>query len=122
LRGVEELTVLSLAIPTGPVNLGSVTASTSSQTISAPLGVVTVTDTRGGTAGWTVTAGMTNLSGPQTTATSATASSSYVTPSATITGAVHGNNTATWEPTISVTIPPGAPPGIYTSTITYSVS
>jgi hypothetical protein len=136
---------LSITVPVGPVSLGSVTASAIAQSVSGQLGLVKVTDTRGGTAGWTATAGATSFSGPQTIEVSATGSSSYVTTvQATVTGTanvvrgnldhlsapgqvqvatgVSGNNTASWNPTISVTIPAGALAGLYSTTITHSVS
>jgi hypothetical protein len=36
--------------------------------------------------------------------------------------AVSGDNTATWNPTIVVTVPAGAVAGTYSATITHSVS
>jgi hypothetical protein len=141
--GVSD--ALSITVPAGPVNLGSKPASTSPQTISGLLGVVTVTDNREGTAGWTATAGATSFVGPQTITVTTPGLSSYTTTlSATVTGTatvtrsnltqlfpsgpvqvatdVNGNNTATWNPTISVTIPAGALAGLYSTTITHSVS
>jgi hypothetical protein len=134
---------LSITVPVGLVNLGSAIASASSQTVSGVLGAVKVTDTRGGTAGWEATAGATSFTGPQTIDLSVIGSSSYVTPLATVTGTVtvtpgnldhlnppgtvqvasgvNGTNTATWNPTISVTIPAGALAGMYSTTITHSV-
>jgi len=35
---------------------------------------------------------------------------------------VTGNNTATWKPTIHVHLPKGLPAGVYSGTITHSVS
>lgn len=135
---------LSITVPAGPVNLGSVIITVSSQTVSAQLGVVTVTDNRGGTAGWTATAGATDFVGPQTISVSTPGSSSYLTPPAAVTGTatvapsnlsplnpsgpvqvatgVNGINTATWNPTISVTIPATVMVGTYSTTITHSVT
>jgi hypothetical protein len=134
---------LAITVPAGPVNLASVTVGTDSRTISGQLGVVTVTDTRGGTTGWTATALATDFTGPQTIPVSATGSSSYLSPPASVTGTakvapsdlsplnpqgpvqvatgVNGNNTASWNPTIFVTIPGGTLAGTYTTTITHSV-
>ncbi|MFD5429590.1 hypothetical protein [Streptomyces sp. NPDC127084] len=135
---------LDIAVPTGPVNLGTASVSGSAQTVSSQLGNVTVTDGRGGTAGWTVTANAVDFTGPQTISVSAPGSSSYDTPQASVSGtatvtpsdleplypanpvqtatAVNGINSATWNPTISLTIPGNALAGTYSSTITHSVA
>jgi hypothetical protein len=135
---------LNINVPTGPVNLGSVTSGANPQTVSAQLGDVTVTDDRDGATGWTVTANGVDFTGPQSISVSAAGSSSYVpgpigtTGTVTATGStltplyppgpvvtatgVSGLNTATWDPTISVTVPGGALTGTYTSTITHDVS
>jgi hypothetical protein len=135
---------LDITVPAGPVALGAVSASTSAQTITGALGSVTVTDGRSGTAGWTTTAGAVDFTGPQTINMSATGGSSYVPGDATVTGTatvtastlsplfpagpvqvatgVTGINTATWNPTISVTVPADALAGTYSSTLTHSVA
>ncbi|MFE4332775.1 hypothetical protein ACFRQM_26155 [Streptomyces sp. NPDC056831] len=135
---------IDITVPTGPVSLGTVAASSSPQTVSAQLGNVTVTDNRGGTTGWVVTANGVDFTGPQNISVSAPGSSSYNTPSATVTGtatvnasnlnplyppgpvqtatSVSGINTAVWNPTISVTVPADALAGTYSSTITHSVA
>lgn len=129
---------IDITVPTGPVSLGTVAASSSPQTVSAQLGNVTVTDNRGGTTGWVVTANGVDFTGPQSISVSAPGSSSYSTPAATVTGTatvnasnlnplyppgpvqtatgVSGINTAVWNPTISVTIPADALAGTYSST------
>lgn len=135
---------IDITVPTGPVSLGAVATSGSAQTVTNTLGNVTVTDSRGGTTGWVVTASGTDFTGPQSISVSAPGSSSYNTPGATVTGTaivtasnldplyppgpvqtatgVSGINTATWNPTISVTIPANALAGTYSSTITHSVA
>lgn len=135
---------LDITVPSGPVDLGSVTASGADQTISGSLGNVTVTDSRGGTTGWTATANAVDFTGPQTISVSAPDSSSYVAGTAAVTGTatvteydlnalyppapvqmatgVSGINTATWNPTISVTVPANSLAGTYSSTITHSVA
>lgn len=137
---------LDITAPVGPVNLGSVTASSSAQTVTGQLGNVEVVDGRGGTTGWTATASAVDFVGPggATISVSAAGSSSYTAPTATVTGTatvantnlptlfpagpvqaatgVSGINTATWNPTISVTIPANTLVGTYTSTVTHSVS
>jgi hypothetical protein len=134
---------LNITVPTGTVDLGSVPASGSAQTVSAQLGNVTVTDDRDGTAGWTVTASATDFTGPQTVSVSAPGSSSYVPgpiatsgnviatgstlsplypPGPVVVGTeVSGINTATWNPTITVTVPAGTLVGTYSSTVTHDV-
>jgi hypothetical protein len=68
---------LGISAPTGSVDLGSVLASTSAQTVSSPLGVVTMTDSRAGTLGWVATAGATDFTGPQTISVSTPGSVTY---------------------------------------------
>ncbi|WP_424706747.1 hypothetical protein [Kitasatospora acidiphila] len=135
---------LDITVPTNSVSLGLVSVSSSPQTVSSQLGAVSVTDGRGGTAGWTVTASAVDFTGPQSISVSAPNSSSYTSPTATVTGTaivtnsnltplyppgpvqvatgVSGINTATWNPTISVTLPANALAGTYSSTITHSVA
>jgi hypothetical protein len=139
---------LSITAPAGPVSIGSVASSLTETPTSAALGAVTVTDLRGGELGWTVTAGATSfVNGSAQTVTVATAGKSlYTAPDAdpTATGtvtvtptsltqlsppasvqvatAVDGANSATWSPTIGVTVPASANTGTYTSTLTHSVA
>ncbi|MFF3687870.1 hypothetical protein [Streptomyces sp. NPDC002187] len=135
---------LDIAVPSGPVNLGTVIVSSSPQTVSNQLGNITVTDGRGGNTGWTVTANAVDFTGPQNISVSAPGSSSYTAPNASVTGTatvtpsnlsalyppapvqvatdVSGINSATWNPTISLTLPANALAGSYSSTITHSVS
>jgi hypothetical protein len=135
---------LAITVPASTVSLGSVAASASAQSVSAHLGTVTVTDSRGGTVGWTVTVGAVDFSGPQNVSVGTVGASGYTTPGASITGVanvtatsldslyppaavqvatgVAGVNSATWNPTISVTIPANAVTGTYSTTITHSVS
>jgi hypothetical protein len=135
---------LSITVPGGPVDLGSVPAGVSAQTVSAPLGQVTVTDNRAGTAGWTTTVGATDFTGPQSITVSTPGSVTYTAPAATVTGTanvansnqdhlfpdavvqtatgVSGPNTAAWNPTLAVRVPAGALAGTYSSTITHSVA
>src|ERR1700722_5327621 len=135
---------LIMVPPPGPVGLGSRTTSGSDQTVSKQLGNVAVTDNRAGTAGWTATVSAPEFTGPQTISTSTfglvvyTAGTAAVTGAATVGGStestlstggpaqtatiVGGNNTATWNPTIAVTIPANALAGSYGTSITHSVS
>lgn len=77
---------LDISVPAGPVNLGTVAVSGSPQQVSSLLGNVTVTDGRGGTAGWTATASAVDFTGPQNISVSAPGSSSYTTPAASVSG------------------------------------
>jgi hypothetical protein len=135
---------LGISAPTGSVDLGSVLASASAQTVSAALGMVTVTDSRAGALGWVATAGATDFTGPGSISVSTPGSITYTPGQASVTGTanvaptfedhlyptvpvqtatgVSGVNTAAWNPTIAVTIPGGAQAGTYSTTITHSVS
>ncbi|MBU4337538.1 MAG: hypothetical protein KJ548_13345 [Actinobacteria bacterium] len=130
---------LSISAPAAPVDLGTVTASTTAQTVAAPLGDVTVTDTRGGVDGWVAAVAASPVLG-----TTLGGQISYTTPAAVVVGvstvtnadaadiltssnvqtasAVSGANTAVWSPSISVTLPAGAQVGTYTSVVTHSVA
>ncbi|MHA6797665.1 WxL domain-containing protein (plasmid) [Pseudonocardia bannensis] len=133
---------LAVADPASVV-LPGVTARVGTQTVSGPLGEVSVTDNRGGTAAWAAQVSSTAFTGPNSTSVPATAVS-YSAPAPTSTGtvtltaaaspdlsvaaavvsasAVSGANTAAWNPTITITVPGGALAGAYTGTITHSVA
>jgi hypothetical protein len=135
---------LSITVPTAPVSLGSVNESASAQTVSAALGLVTVTDARGGNAGWTVSASANDFVGPQNISVNGESTSGYATPQADTEGAVAvaasslaglypggavqtatnvtGANSASWSPTISVLIPGRSLAGTYTTVLTHSVN
>lgn len=137
---------LGITVPAGPVNFGSTTVSSSPQMVTSQLGDVAVTDQRGGTAGWTVTAQAVDFMGPNNTTISMSApnSSTYHAPQANVIGTatvipsdlspmyppgpvqtatgVSGTNSANWNPTISITVPANSLAGTYTSTIAHSVS
>ena len=121
-------------------DLDSVAPGASS--VTGNLGEVVVTDARGGTAGWTVTAvstAFTNTTagGPTSTGVSyhagavvetgdvtTTVSPGGVTVPTTVVSAenVTGNNTATFDPSLTVTLPPNALAGDYEGTVTTSVA
>jgi hypothetical protein len=135
---------LNITVPAGPVSLGSVGASINAQTVTADLGIVGVTDVRASTAGWVVTASAVDFTGPQDLSVSAPGLSSYTASAASVVGTatvtptnldslypggvvetatgVTGVNSATWHPSISVTIPADALAGTYSSVLTHSVS
>ncbi|MFJ1795033.1 hypothetical protein [Kitasatospora griseola] len=130
---------LTLSVPVSAV-LGSGAPGTS---ISAPIGPCTVVDDRALlSASWTVTAAETDFVNGLSTipATDADYTVGTVTTTGTITatptnvtlgnaaqtvltgsGGV-GDNTATWDPTITVHVPASAVGGLYTGTLTQSVA
>ncbi|GAA4230574.1 hypothetical protein FHR32_003622 [Streptosporangium album] len=134
---------LSITMP-APANLGSAATAT----VSAHLGDVTVTDTRGApAAAWTATVGSTDFTTgdatppetiPKEYITYSPGSATTTTGDATFTpgtpddlGSARtafsasdgtGSNSATWNPTITVTLPAGVVAGTYTGIITHSVA
>jgi hypothetical protein len=108
--------------------------------ITGTLGAVSVTDARGGTTGWvasaasstftgsglsvsdgvTYTNGTVTETGTNTVAAVTGLSITSVQPVATAT-AVSGYNTASWNPTLNVSMPAGALTGAYTGTVTTSL-
>lgn len=144
-------TGLSIAEPGSAATLtGGTTTALAGGTISGPLGSTVVTDGRGGITGWTTTVAGTAFADTATTIAvgsvkayvpGAVTFTGVVTPTAgtylaaatglalTTTGqnlvtatAVVGNNTATFNPNISITLPANATAGTYTGTITQTVS
>jgi hypothetical protein len=133
---------LSISAPTGSVSLGSQVAATSASSLSGSLGVVTVTDQRGGTTTWTasvISTAFTPPAGPADPASNVSYGSGLITVTPTVvatavaaadltgvstvvTGASTGISTASWNPTISVTVPANYAPGVYSATITHSVA
>jgi hypothetical protein len=133
---------LSISAPTASVSLGSQVASTAPSTITGSLGVVTVTDQRGGTTTWTasvISTAFTPPAGPADPASNVSYGAGTITASATVvatavaasdltgvstvvTGASSGISTASWNPTISVVVPANYAPGVYSATITHSVA
>jgi hypothetical protein len=133
---------LSISAPTGSVSLGSQPVSNSSSTISGSLGVVTVSDQRGGPTTWTasvISTAFTPPAGPADPASNASYAAGTITASATVvatavpasnltgvttvvTGVSTGVSSASWNPTISVVVPANFAPGVYSATITHSVA
>ena len=132
---------LSLSAPTGSVSLGSQPASTSSSTITGPLGAVTVSDQRGGVTTWTasvISTAFTPPSGPADPASNVSYAAGAITASGVVatavpapnltgvspvmTGASTGISSASWNPSISVVVPANYAPGVYSATITHSVA
>jgi hypothetical protein len=135
--------VLSITAPAS-ADLGTATPG---GTASGQLGVVQVTDDRAGVAGWTATvsatdfitgagrpaetipvadvqyliAGLATTGSATFTPTSGTVLSGTAQAVVTATN-VDGDNSASWNPQIQVSVPPGAVWGTYAATITHSVS
>ena len=108
--------------------------------ITGTLGTVSVTDARGGTAGWVTSAASTTFTGAGLSAsdgvayTNGTVTETGTNTVAAVTGqsiatsasvatatAVSGNNTASWNPTLDVSMPAGALAGDYVGTVTTSL-
>jgi hypothetical protein len=132
---------LSISAPAGGVSLGSQLASTSASTITGSLGVVTVSDQRGGTTTWTasvISTAFTPPAGPAVPASNVSYVTGSITASGVVatavsapdltgvspvaTGASSGISSASWNPSISVVVPANYAPGVYSATITHSVA
>ncbi len=132
---------LLISAPTASVSLGSQVSSVTSSTMSGPLGVVTVSDQRGGTTTWTasvISTAFTPPAGPANPASNVSYAAGTITASGVVatavpgsdltgvttvvTGASSGVSSASWNPTISVVVPANFAPGVYAATITHSVA
>lgn len=136
---------LSITVPAAAGNLGTLTNSVDGGTVSGALGTVQVDDARSAAAGsgWVVSAISTAFTPPAGPAIAASAvryvagtitkvgTATYtannpldltgVSAAVTASG-ITGDNRATWNPTIAVTIPGGYAAGVYSATITQSVA
>ena len=132
---------LSISTPTASVSLGSQVSSITSSTMAGPLGVVTVSDQRGGTTTWiasVISTAFTPPAGPADPASNVSYAAGTITASGVVataapasdltgvttvvTGASSGVSSASWNPTISVVVPANFAPGVYAATITHSVA
>jgi hypothetical protein len=134
---------LTISAPTASVSLGSQGTSNTANTISGPLGLVTVSDLRGGTTTWVASVISTAFTPvPANTAipavdvgyatgtitqsanvvAAAVAAPDLTGVSPVVNGASTGVSTASWTPTISVFVPANFAPGVYSGTITHSVA
>lgn len=149
--GISEATItiqggsLGITVPTGPVDLGTFVNVVGGGSVAGDLGWVTVSDARSAAAGagWTTTAISSAFTPPTGPAIAASAvgyspgavdkvgTATFVTHDPTdmtapvavvVASAITGDNSATWDPEITVTVPGGMAAGIYTATITHSVS
>jgi hypothetical protein len=134
--------LLSISVPTASVSLGSQVSSITSSTMSGPLGVVSVSDQRGGATTWTVSVistAFTPPAGPADPASNVSYAAGTITASTgvvatavagsnltgqttVVTGTSTGISSASWNPTISVVVPGNFAPGVYAATITHSVA
>ena len=108
--------------------------------ITGTLGTVSVDDARGGSAGWTTSAVSTTFTGAGLSVsdgvayTNGTVTETGINTVAAVTGqsitteasvatatAVSGNNSASWDPTLDVSMPAGALAGSYAGTVTTSL-
>ena len=125
-----------------PSNASLPAGNSGTTSVSGQIGSVTVTDSRGNVLGWTASAASTGFTGDSgTTSTAVSYSSGAVSKTGTVTAVssgtvalttvpapvvvgtlVVGNNTATWNPTLTVTLPPNSLAGNYTGTVTTSVA
>ena len=133
---------LSISAPTTSVSLGTQVALSTPSTMSGLLGIVAVTDERGGTTSWiasVISTAFTPTAGPADPASNISYATGTITQDANVvatsiaasnltgvtpvvTAASTGISTASWDPTISVVVPGDYAPGIYTATITHSVA
>jgi len=139
---------LNITVPGSTVALATGTISTGALTASAPLGAVTVADTRGVLVNtWTTTVSSTPFVTGTTTANETVAKSNIAYSSGTATATsglgafvpgvlpnltangtgaswtgAAGNNSATWDPTLTFTLLSSQVAGTYTGTITHSVA
>jgi hypothetical protein len=133
---------LALSAPTSSVSLGSQVAANIPTTIAGPLGVVTVSDQRGGPTTWTasvISTAFTPPAGPADPASNVSYAAGTITDSAgvvstavpapnltgvspVVSGVSTGISTASWNPTISVLVPANFAPAVYSATITHSVA
>jgi hypothetical protein len=133
---------LDISVPAGPVALAS--GAVTETSVSGQLGTVTVTDTRAADpASWTASVSATPFQngshslGTETYDTGVVTSTGIPISQFTITSPVtlsttpqavvalnptsSGNNSASWNPTITVAIPAGTIAGAYSAVITHSV-
>ena len=135
---------LTITVPADAGSLGTRPNSVQGGTISGVLGQVQVNDARSATAGsgWVASVIATAFTPPSGPAIAASAVSynagtivkvgtatytannppnlTGVAPAVTATG-ITGDNSATWNPTISVLVPGGTAANVYSATITHSV-
>jgi hypothetical protein len=150
-HGISEATItieggsLAITVPSVSVDLGTFTNIVGGGSVTGTLGEVQVLDARSAAAGagWVATAISSAFTPPAGTALAASfvayavgditqsgtatyeshdrADLTAVGPVITAT-AITGDNSATWNPEITVDVPGGTAAGVYTATITHSVT
>ena len=135
------LTGGTLALSVAPTaTLTNEASGVGANTITGTLGDVAVTDARGGTVGWVTSAASTTFTGSglsvsngvaytngtvaetgTNTVAAATAQSITTTAPVATATAVSGYNTASWNPTLDVSMPAGALAGDYSGVVTTSI-
>jgi hypothetical protein len=133
---------LVISAPGTSVSLGSASVSNSAITISGSLGVVSISDQRGVTTPWTasvISTAFTPTAGPAIPASAVSYAAGVITQSSgvvatavpasdltgvttVVTGVPTGVSSASWNPTITIVVPPNFAPGTYAATITHSVA
>jgi hypothetical protein len=133
---------LVISAPGTSVSLGSASVSNSAITISGSLGVVSISDQRGVTTPWTasvISTAFTPTAGPAIPASAVSYAAGVITQSSAVvatavpafdltgvttvvTGIPTGVSSASWNPTITIVVPPNFAPGTYAATITHSVA
>jgi hypothetical protein len=135
---------LEISAPTDSASLGTIVNTVGGGTVSGQLGIVRVSDARSAAAGsgWVASAissAFTPPAGPAIAASAVSYSAGTITkvgtatytandpssltgvsPVVTATG-ITGDNSATWNPTLSVAVPGGTAAGVYSATVTHSV-
>jgi hypothetical protein len=133
---------LVISAPGTSVSLGSASVSNSAITISGSLGVVSISDQRGVTTPWTasvISTAFIPTAGPAIPASAVSYAAGVITQSSgvvatavaasdltgvttVVTGVPTGVSSASWNPTITIVVPPNFAPGTYAATITHSVA
>ena len=135
---------LSITVPTGTIDLGTLVNTVGGGTVSGTLGVVSVQDARSAVAGsgWVtsvISTAFTPPAGPALAASAVRYSSGAIVKVGTATytandptdltgvsaavtaSGITGDNSATWNPTVTVAVPGGTAVGVYSATITHSL-
>lgn len=135
---------LEISAPTDSANLGTLVNTVGGGSTSGALGTVQVSDARSAAAGsgWVasvISSAFTPSTGPAIAASAVSYSAGTITkvgtatyvandpgdltavsPAVTATG-ITGDNSATWNPTMTVAVPGGTAAGVYSAVITHSV-
>ena len=127
----------ALAVSAQPTAALGNKGSSGTTSVSGQLGNTVLTDNRGGTTPWSVGAATDTFTDGTTDASAVSYNSGVVTPTGVVTAVssgatalsavaaevvgadvLMGNNTATWNPTLTITLPSSSTAGDYAGTIT----